>query len=149
MIEINYDIFILIIYPVYMIYWIYLYIMYLDTHKWYKNISGYICISCITIYLLYIYVYIYIFRSSLQLHFHYGEEIRVVCTLRKPYSHFLSNWMGYDRGNSFHFEFQPNGIQFGSKSKIKLSPRSYSNHCESIQKFVFLNVVNRLFVNRE
>ena len=28
--------------------------------------------------------------------------------------------MGYDRGDSFPFDFEPNGIQFGSKSKGKL-----------------------------
>ena len=33
--------------------------------------------------------------------------------------------MGYDRGDSFPFEYEPNGIPFGSKSKGKLSPRSY------------------------
>ena len=45
------------------------------------------------------------------------------CTLRKLY--FLSYWMGYDHGDSFPFDFEPNGIPFGSKSKGKLSPRSY------------------------
>ena len=33
--------------------------------------------------------------------------------------------MGYDRGDSFPNDFKPNGIPFGSKSKGKLSPRSY------------------------
>ena len=38
----------------------------------------------------------------------------------------LSNWMGgYDRGDSFPFDFQPNAIPFSWKSKGKLSPRSY------------------------
>ena len=32
----------------------------------------------------------------------------------------------YDIGNSFPFDFEPNGIQFGSKSEGKLSPQSYS-----------------------
>ena len=32
--------------------------------------------------------------------------------------------MGYDRGDSFPFNFEPNGNPFGSKSKGKLSPRS-------------------------
>ena len=36
-------------------------------------------------------------------------------TLRKLVFHFLSNWMGYDRGDSFPFDFEPNGISFGSK----------------------------------
>ena len=33
--------------------------------------------------------------------------------------------MGFNRGDSFPFDFEPNGIPFGSKSKGKLSPRSY------------------------
>ena len=33
--------------------------------------------------------------------------------------------MGYDHGDSFPFDFEPNGITFGSKSKGKLSSRSY------------------------
>ena len=33
--------------------------------------------------------------------------------------------MGYDRGDSFPFDFELNGFLFGSKSKRKLSPRSY------------------------
>ena len=40
-----------------------------------------------------------------------------VYKLRKLYFHFLSNWMGYDRGDSFLFDFEPNGIPSGSKSK--------------------------------
>ena len=32
--------------------------------------------------------------------------------------------MGYDRGDSFPFDFEPNGDPFGSNSKGKLSPRS-------------------------
>ena len=45
--------------------------------------------------------------------------------LRILYFHFLSNQMGYDRGDSFPFDFQSNGNPFGSKSKGNLSPRSY------------------------
>ena len=33
--------------------------------------------------------------------------------------------MGYDRGYSFPFDFEKNGIPFGSKSKGKLSSPSY------------------------
>ena len=33
--------------------------------------------------------------------------------------------MGYDRGDCFPFDFEPNGIPFGSKLKGKLSSRSY------------------------
>ena len=38
-------------------------------------------------------------------------------SLRKLYFHFLSHRMGYDRGDSFPIDFEPNEIQFGSKSK--------------------------------
>ena len=38
-------------------------------------------------------------------------------TLRKIYFHFLSHWMGYDRGDSFPFDLEPNGFPFGSKWK--------------------------------
>ena len=38
--------------------------------------------------------------------------------------------MGYDRGDSFPFDFELNGIPFGSKSKGKLSLRSYPIQCE-------------------
>ena len=38
-------------------------------------------------------------------------------TLRKLYFKFLSNWMEYDHGDRFPFDFESNGIQFGSKSK--------------------------------
>ena len=51
-------------------------------------------------------------------------------TLRELYFHFLSHLMGYDRGDSFPFDFEPNGILFVSKSKGKLSPRSYPIQCE-------------------
>ena len=42
--------------------------------------------------------------------------------------------MGYNRGDSFPFDFEPNGIPFGSKSKGKLSPRSYSYPIQSERK---------------
>ena len=38
--------------------------------------------------------------------------------------------MEYNRGDSFPFDFEPNGIPVGSKLKGKLSPRSYPIHCE-------------------
>ena len=38
--------------------------------------------------------------------------------------------MRYDHGDSFHFDFEPNGIPFGLKSKGKLSPRSYPIQCD-------------------
>ena len=45
--------------------------------------------------------------------------------------------MGYDRGDRFPFDFEPNGIPFGSKSKAKLSPRSYPIQCERKWKHSF------------
>ena len=46
--------------------------------------------------------------------------------------------MGYDRGDSFPFDFEPNGILFGLKSKGKLSPRSYPIQCEKNWIYSFL-----------
>ena len=48
--------------------------------------------------------------------------------------------MGYDRDDNFPFDFKPNGIPFGSKSKGKLSPRSYPIQCERNWKDSFLSV---------
>ena len=45
--------------------------------------------------------------------------------------------MGYDRGDSFPYDFELNGILFGSKSKGKLSPRSYPIQCERKCKYSF------------
>ena len=49
--------------------------------------------------------------------------------------------MGYDRGDSFTFDFEPNGFPFGSKSKGKLSPRSYPIQYERKWKCSFLSLV--------
>ena len=48
--------------------------------------------------------------------------------------------MRYDRGDSFPFDFEPNGIPFGSKSKGQLSPRSYPIQFERKWKYSFVNV---------
>ena len=53
--------------------------------------------------------------------------------------------MGYDRGDSFPFDFDPNEDPFGSKSKGKLSPRSYPIQCESKWKYSFLSVEARVW----
>ena len=45
--------------------------------------------------------------------------------------------MGYDRGDSFPFDFEQNGIPFGSKSKGKLSPQPYPIRFE--RKYSFLS----------
>ena len=49
--------------------------------------------------------------------------------------------MGYDRDDSFPFNFYNQiEILFGSKSKGKLSPRSYPIQCEGKWKYSFLSV---------
>ena len=61
--------------------------------------------------------------------------------LRKLYFHFLSHWMGYDRGGSFHFDFEPNGYpSIWFKIERKMSPRSYPIQCERKWKHSFLSV---------
>ena len=52
----------------------------------------------------------------------------------------LSHGMGYDCGDSFIFDFEPNGIPFGSKSKGKLSPRSYPIQFEKKWKYIVFSV---------
>ena len=52
--------------------------------------------------------------------------------------------MGYDRGDSFPFDFEPNGIPLGSKLKGKLSPRSYPIKFERKWNTSFLSAhINR------
>ena len=50
--------------------------------------------------------------------------------------------MGNDRGKSFPFDFESNGIPFGSKSKGKLSAGSYPIQFERNWKYSFLNVAH-------
>ena len=58
--------------------------------------------------------------------------------------------MGYDRGDSFPFDFEPNGIPFGSKSKRKMSPRSMVDHIpfnvKGNEKNSFLSVARCSFL---
>ena len=49
--------------------------------------------------------------------------------------------MDNDHGDSFVFNFEPNGISFILKSKGKLSPRSYPIQCERKRKRSFLSVL--------
>ena len=49
--------------------------------------------------------------------------------------------MGYDRGDSFPLDFEPNVIPFGSKSKGKLSPRTDPIQIENKWDASFLSVV--------
>ena len=48
--------------------------------------------------------------------------------------------MGYDHGDSFILDFEPNGILFGTESKGDLSPRSYPIQCERKWKCSFVSV---------
>ena len=48
--------------------------------------------------------------------------------------------MGSETGDSFPSDLEPNVIQFGSKSKGKLSPRSYPIQFERKWKYSFLSV---------
>ena len=48
--------------------------------------------------------------------------------------------MGYDHDDGFPLDFEPNGISFGSKSKGKLSPRSYPTQFERKSNTSFLSV---------
>ena len=48
--------------------------------------------------------------------------------------------MRYDRGDSFPFDFEPNRIPFDSKSKGKLSPRSYPIQYERKWMYSFLSL---------
>ena len=47
----------------------------------------------------------------------------------------------YDRGDNFLFDFDPNGFPFGSKSKGKLSTRSYHIHYERKWDTSFFSVI--------
>ena len=57
--------------------------------------------------------------------------------------------MGYDRGGRFPFNFELKGNPFGSKSKGKLSPRSYPIDCERKWKHIFLSVTDNINVNKD
>ena len=48
--------------------------------------------------------------------------------------------MGYDCGDNFPFDFEPNGILFGSKSGVVLSLLSCPIQCEGSSKCGFVNV---------
>ena len=48
--------------------------------------------------------------------------------------------MGYDRRDSFPFDFEPNEVPFGSKSKGKLSLRPYLIQYERKWNTSFLSV---------
>ena len=52
--------------------------------------------------------------------------------------------MGYDRGDSFPFDSEPNGIPLASKSKEKQSPGSYPIQFERKWISTFLSVTGHL-----
>ena len=55
--------------------------------------------------------------------------------------------MEYDRGDSFPFDFESNGIPCGLELKGKLSPQSYSVQFERKWKSIFLSVEEKLNAN--
>ena len=55
--------------------------------------------------------------------------------------------MGYDRGDIFSLDFEPNGIPFGSKPKGKLLPRSYPIQCERKWNTSFLSAVPQAWLH--
>jgi len=63
-----------------------------------------------------------------------------VRTMRTLLFYCLSDCMGYDCGDSFPFDFEPVGFQFGSKSEGKLSRRSYPIQRERKWNASFLTV---------
>ena len=46
--------------------------------------------------------------------------------------------MGYDRGDSFPFDFEPNGILFSSKSKGRLSPLEWHERKSSCKSVMYI-----------
>ena len=64
------------------------------------------------------------------------------CTRTKMNLYFFPNSMESDRGNSSPYEFEPNGIQFRSKSKGKLLLGSYSIQFE--KKIYFYYCIQEL-----
>ena len=48
--------------------------------------------------------------------------------------------MGYDRDDSFPFNFEPNRVPFGLNSKVRMSPRSYPIQYERKWSTSFLSV---------
>ena len=56
--------------------------------------------------------------------------------------------MGYDRGDRFPFDFETNGIPFGSKTNGQKSPRSYSIQFEKKWKCIF-DFVDKSMGNQE
>ena len=67
-------------------------------------------------------------------------DAKIPVPLRNLCFHFLSHWMGYDRGDSFPFDFEPKGFPLGSKSKGKLLSWSYPMQCERNLKHSFISV---------
>ena len=57
--------------------------------------------------------------------------------LRKLLFRSTSYWMEHNRSDNFTFNFEPNGIPFGSRSKGKLSPRLYIFQYERKWKYSF------------
>ena len=60
------------------------------------------------------------FKYSVYANTEWKTDTGETHTLKELAFHFLSNWMGYDRGDSFPFDFEPNGIPIRLKLKGKL-----------------------------
>ena len=56
--------------------------------------------------------------------------------------------MGYDRGASFPFDFEPHGFPFGSKLKGKLSPQPYHIQFERKWNTSFLSTETKVVVGK-
>ena len=59
-------------------------------------------------------------QNNYAINFHLTPFIRnnyFQCSLRKLYFYFLSHWMGYDCGDSFLFDFEPNWIHHSARNQ--------------------------------
>ena len=60
---------------------------------------------------------------------------------------FHSNSKEYDRSDSFPFDYEPNGIPFGSRSKGKLSVQSFPFQFERKKNLIFSVIVSKTLKN--
>ena len=81
-----------------------------------------------------------LFSGEVPPSLHRDKWLNGVALRRKLVFHITSNWIGYDRGDSFLFDFELNRIQFGLKSKENMSPRSYPIQFERKWNTSFLSV---------
>ena len=67
-------------------------------------------------------------------------------TLKKLYFHFLSNWMGYDHGDSFSFDFEPNGSPFGCTDCVQIYIYIYNYYIIVILLICYYTLFNKLLL---